>query len=73
MDECDKASEYQERWLQAQFDEHRHALNTATQYPLGLCRNCESEVAEGMNYCDEDCRDDHWIRIQSTRRNGKGE
>ena len=72
MDECDKASEYEQKWIEAQISEHSYQLNHAVNaYPVGECRNCATRLDDGRAYCDETCRDDHWERIKAEKRNGK--
>ena len=53
------------------------ALTAAMQYrkpagpvPNGRCHNCAAPLAEGLPYCDADCRDDHQERVAAARRRG---
>ena len=40
MDDCDKASEYDQKWLQAQIDEHAYQLGReAIALTTGECRS----------------------------------
>jgi hypothetical protein len=72
MDEADYGNEQMEKWLEAQISEHQYALSHAVNaYPVGECRNCSAKLDDGRPYCDEGCRDDHWERIKSEKRNGK--
>ena len=32
--------------------------------PCGYCYNCNEELATGLRFCDNDCRDDHSRRVQ---------
>ena len=73
-DFADIGSDYTERWLEAQIEEHAYQLAQAGNewpYGLGKCKNCGESIDDGRPYCEESCRDDHWIRIQTSMRNGK--
>lgn len=72
MDDCDKASEYEQKWLQARLDEHQYQLSHAVSaFEIGRCRNCDDKLDDGRSYCNEECRNDHQDRLRADRRNGK--
>ena len=71
-DPIDAASDYTERWLEAQISEHQWQLNHAVSaYPVGECRNCAEKLDDGRAFCDEHCRTDFDDRLKADRRNGK--
>ncbi len=71
-DECDIASEHEQKWLEAQISEHQYRLSHAVSaYPVGECRNCASRIDDGSAFCDTDCMRDWSDRQRADRRNGK--
>lgn len=40
--------------------------------PLGFCRWCEEQVAPGVLFCDEHCRDDWHMHKAAQARAGRG-
>ena len=73
-DFADIGSDYTEKWLQAQIEEHAYQLSQAGNewpYGLGKCKNCGESIDDGRPYCEESCRDDHWTRIKADKRNFK--
>lgn len=71
-DPIDAGSAAAETWLQDQINEHRYQLErVATAYVAGRCRNCETKMDYGRNYCDDDCRNDHQDRLAAAKRDGK--
>ena len=71
-DPIDAGSALAETWLADRIAEHRYALeHAAKQFDNGRCRNCNDVTDDGRAYCDEYCRDDHAIRINSEKRNAK--
>ena len=71
-DEIDRANDKAQAWLEGQIAEHQYQLEHAVSaFESGLCRNCETRLDDGRNYCDEACRNDHWNRMMAVKRNGK--
>lgn len=72
MDDCDKASEYEQKWLQAQIDEHAYQLRReAVALTMGECRNCQAKLDDGRAYCDKDCLRDFSDRQRMSKRTGR--
>lgn len=59
MDDCDKASEYEQKWPQAQIDEHAYQIN------------CQAKLDDGRAYCDKDCATDFNDRQRMSKRTGR--
>ena len=71
-DFADIGSDYTERWLEAQIEEHQYQLNHAVSaFELGRCRNCNEKLDDGRAFCDASCRQDFEDRLAADRRNGK--
>ena len=73
-DPNDMASAYEQKWLHEQIEEHAYQLSQAGNewpYGQGKCKNCGESIDDGRPYCEEACRDDHWIRIKADIRNSK--
>lgn len=71
-DIIDDANERADKWLAAQIEEHQYQLSHAVSaFEIGRCRNCDEKLDDGRNYCDENCRDDHWKRICADMRINK--
>jgi hypothetical protein len=68
-DEIDRANDEAERFLS-------EALKNARGGPVllacGQCRYCGEGVAEGLRFCDADCRDDYDRLSAARKRNGGG-
>lgn len=59
-DDLDLAAEREQRFRE---DALKQALGRPLEVePTGICANCEAPLAEGMRFCDSDCRDDHAAR-----------
>jgi len=70
-DIIDDANERADKWLNAQIEEHRYQMANAPADPnAGRCRYCNDKLDDGRNYCNEDCRDDHWKQICAEKRRG---
>jgi hypothetical protein len=68
-DIIDDANERADKWLTAQIEEHQYMMGHAVSaFEAGRCRNCDEKLDDGRNYCDENCRDDHWKRICADKR-----
>ena len=68
-DFTDVASEYEQKWLQAQIDEHAYQLRReAVALTMGECRNCQAKLDDGRAYCDKDCLRDFSDREQIAKR-----
>lgn len=69
-DEIDRANDEVERFLVQALQ------NNAAARPLllacGQCHYCGEAVAEGLRFCDAECRDDYDKLIAARRRNGGG-
>lgn len=64
-DPNDMASAYEQKWLQAQIEEHAYQLSQAGNewpYGLGKCKNCGESIDDGRAYCDLDCAKDFQAR-----------
>ncbi len=71
-DPIDAASDYTDRWLEAQISEHQYQLaHAVSAYPVGECRNCSTRLDDGRAYCDAECARDFEDRQRADRRNGK--
>lgn len=71
-DECDVASEYEQKWLTAQLEEHAYQISHAVSaFEIGRCRNCNDKTDDGRAYCTTECRDDHQARIRMEKRRGR--
>ncbi|QXO10346.1 hypothetical protein [Proteus phage vB_PmiM_ZX7] len=56
MEIIDRAQEEVERQLERSL---QLARNQSVKYhAIGHCLNCEEPLADGMRWCDSDCRDD---------------
>jgi hypothetical protein len=69
-DEIDRANDEAERFLA------RSIHNNQTARPVllacGQCHYCGEGVAEGLRFCDADCRDDYDRLSEARKRNGSG-
>ena len=71
-DPNDMASAYEQRWLEAQIEEHQYQLNHAViAFELGRCRNCEEKLDDSRAFCDADCAADFESRQRASKRNSK--
>ena len=71
-DFADVASEYEQKWLQAQIDEHAYQLRReAVALTMGECRNCQAKLDDGRAYCDKDCATDFNDRQRMSKRMGR--
>ena len=71
-DPNDMASAYEQRWLDAQIEEHQYQLNHAVSaFELGRCRNCEEKTDDSRAFCDADCAADFESRQRASKRNSK--
>ena len=71
-DFADIGSDYTERWLEAQIEEHQYHLNHAVSaFELGRCRNCEEKTDDSRAFCDADCAADFESRQRASKRNSK--
>ena len=71
-DPNDMASAYEQRWLEAQIEEHQYQLNHAVSaFELGRCRNCEEKLDDSRVFCDADCASDFESRQRASKRNSK--
>ena len=71
-DFADIGSDYTERWLEAQIEEHQYQLNHAVSaFELGRCRNCEEKTDDSRAFCDVDCAADFESRQRANKRNSK--
>ena len=71
-DPNDMASAHEQRWLEAQIEEHQYQLNHAVSaFELGRCRNCEEKLDDSRVFCDADCASDFESRQRSDKRNFK--
>ena len=71
-DFADIGSDYTERSLEAQIEEHQYQLNHAVSaFELGRCRNCEEKLDDSRVFCDSDCASDFESRQRSDKRNSK--
>ena len=71
-DPNDMASAYEQRWLDAQIEEHQYQLNHAVSaLELGRCRNCEEKTDDSRAFCDADCAADFESRQSASKRNSK--
>ena len=69
-DPNDMASAYEQRWLEAQIEEHQYQLNHAVSaFELGRCRNCEEKTDDSRAFCDADCAADFESRQRASKRN----
>lgn len=66
-DEADLANDEHERHLAALLLNARHAAKQRELAAVGTCHNCEEPLAEGLRFCDADCRDDFAKRSAATR------
>lgn len=61
-----------ETWIAEKIAQQRRDSEAQAQsFDAGRCRNCSEKLDDGRNYCDEDCRNDHQMRITSDKRNGR--
>lgn len=71
-DECDIASEHEQKWLQGRIEEHQYQLNHAVSaFDTGRCRNCDERIDDGRSFCDRDCAADFSERVKADARNRK--
>ena len=71
-DFTDVALEYEQKWLQAQIDEHAYQLGReAIALTTGECRNCQAKLDDGRAYCDKDCAQDFSDRQRMSKRMGR--
>lgn len=56
MEIIDRAQEEVERQLERSLQLARN--QSVKYYAIGHCLNCEEPLADGMRWCDADCRDD---------------
>jgi len=72
MDDCDMASEYEQKWPHAQIDENAYQINReAIALTMGECRNCQAKLDDGRAYCDKDCATDFNDRQRMSKRTGR--
>lgn len=72
VDFADIGSDYTERWLEAQIEEHQYQINHAVSaFELGRCRNCEEKTDDSRAFCDADCASDFESRQRASKRNSK--
>jgi hypothetical protein len=69
-DEADRASEYDDKFKAFAQSRLEIELKTPTVKATGLCFNCGDLLLHDVEYCDEDCEEDHKLRIKMKRQNG---
>lgn len=65
MDDADRAVVQIEQELKRNLAARKTSIA-----PIGVCYNCESEIAHGMIFCSHDCHEDWERREDARRRNG---
>lgn len=65
MEIIDRAQEEVERQLERSLQLARN--QSVKHHAVGHCLNCEEPLADGMRWCDADCRDDFLKRENKGR------
>jgi RimJ/RimL family protein N-acetyltransferase len=69
-DEIDRANDEAERFLARALQQN--AASRAVLTACGQCHFCLEPVADGLRFCDADCRDEFDRRSAARLRNGLG-
>ena len=70
-DFADIGSDYTERWLTAQIEEHAYQQAHASSFEIGRCRNCNDKTDDSRTFCDFDCAQDYSRREKMEKLNRK--